>query len=91
MLAQAAFGGLRLPLFRLLASLAIRQKVKGLFICLTGHRKVLGDFRQLADYTAISPYDGVTANRYGTVIKSLCKTIARPPKKTETATPTSLA
>ena len=92
MSAQASTSlGLRLTLFRLLASLAIRQKVKGLFICLTGHRRVLGDFRQLAVYTTISPYDGVTANRDGTVVKAYVKPISHPPKSKEMATPTSLA
>jgi len=78
-LAQAASRP-SLTLFRLLASLAIRQKVKGLLICLTGHRRVLGKLRQLAEYTAISPYDGVTADRYGTVVKSTVKPMSHPPR-----------
>jgi len=36
MSAQAAFGGLRLTLFRLLAPLAIRQKGKGVIHMLDG-------------------------------------------------------
>jgi len=79
-LAQAASRP-SLTLFRLLASLAIRQKVKGLFICLTGHRRVLGELRQLAEYSAISPYDGVTVYRNGTVRKASVKPLPSHPRK----------
>ena len=46
-----------------------------------GHRRVLGELRQMAVYTALSPYDGVTANRDGTVMKALVKLISHPPQK----------
>ena len=42
---------------------------------------MLGDLRQLAECSAISPYDGVTASRYGTVMKDFRETHCPPTQK----------